>query len=134
VLLVEDDARLRRIIGRALRREGFQVFEFATCDEALAQLSAHPEVRIVLTDVQTPGDDDGYALARHVVARCPHMAVLVMSGRIGPRPGQLPRGAKFLAKPFALESLMALVHDAVSARGEAGDAGADEEPAGPERA
>jgi hypothetical protein len=68
-------------------------------------------IRALVTDVDLPGSLNGYALAWK--ARCchPEARLLVVSGQVRPKPGDLPPGAKFLAKPVQPEVLVRAVRE-----------------------
>ena len=57
VWLIEDHADSRRILARVLNRSGnLQCpHAFATCEEALAALGAHPPPEVILLDIGLPG-------------------------------------------------------------------------------
>jgi hypothetical protein len=52
-----------------------------------------------------PGALDGLAIAQIVHERAPGVGILIGSGRIRPRPGELPPGVRFIAKPYAPSAL-----------------------------
>lgn len=62
--------------------------------------------QLLFTDVQMPGDLDGFDLARIVAKRWSHISVVIASGSIVSGPGDLSGKAKFIGKPFTAE----LVH------------------------
>lgn len=64
VLLVEDDARVRRALGLALGREGYLVREADSAAEGLAAF-ASAEFDVVLLDILLP-DDDGFSVCRAI--------------------------------------------------------------------
>ena len=65
LLLVEDDARVRRVLTLALEREGYEVTEAATAQEALTTMSSTQQYDVVLLDIMLP-DDDGFAVCRAI--------------------------------------------------------------------
>ena len=80
VLVVDDDADVRRIIVRELEQAGFRVLTAANGDDALAVLArSEVEVQLVLCDLLMPGVD-GYQLA----ARLENEAMLRRRGMIDP--------------------------------------------------
>ena len=107
VLVVEDEALIRLVAVDALEEEGFTVFEAGSVLEAIAILSNHPEIDVVFSDVNLPGGPSGLDLARLIGLRYPGVAVLVTSGRCRIPAGELPVGARFIAKPYRLEELAA---------------------------
>ena len=107
-LAVDDDFLIRTDVAHILDRAGFRVLEAEHGDEAFALMEArHRDVVLLFTDVQMPGRLDGFALARAVAARWPHVSIVVASGRVKPEPGAMPDKALFVAKPFSAE----MVHD-----------------------
>ena len=63
----------------------------------------------VLTDIEMPGTMNGLDLAWAVQGHNPRLPVVLVSGRQLPRPTEMPRTARFLAKPYRIETLLHLV-------------------------
>jgi CheY-like chemotaxis protein len=63
ILIIEDDASVRRVLTQVLEDAGYQVYEAATGRQGLAQFHAQP-VDLVLTDLEMPGLDVILALTR----------------------------------------------------------------------
>ena len=101
ILLVEDEFLIRQTLAEALVEEGFDVIEVDRADDALRVLQAEPDIALLLTDVQLPGDMDGVQLASALRQGIPELPVVFMSGR----PDRLesvvdsPRDA-VITKPF----------------------------------
>jgi two-component system, OmpR family, response regulator len=123
VLVVEDDRKTAAFIGRALGDSGFAVRTLDNGDEALEAITAEPHDVVVL-DVMLPGRD-GLSVVRQVRKRGVKTPILLLSARgaVDERVEGLDAGADdYLAKPFALEELIARVR-ALARR-------ADDSPAG----
>ena len=112
VLLVEDEPLVRLVTADILTEADFRVIETANTDEALTVLGAGVEVDVLLSDVEMPPVLNGYALARQVHEHWPSTEILITSGRVWPREGDLPPGAAFLAKPCPSETLVSYVRSA----------------------
>lgn len=106
VLVVEDEALLRFDIVAFFEERGSRVFEAGNAEEAIALLDRHGEIRVVLTDVQMPGDMDGVKLAHYVRERFPPTLLFVVSDRAPVTREALPARATFLPKPFDLHRVM----------------------------
>ncbi|KMS55991.1 chemotaxis protein CheY [Novosphingobium barchaimii LL02] len=107
-LVVDDDVLVLMHASDMLTDAGFQALEARDGDEAKAIIAEHgEEIVLVFTDVQMPGETDGFALAHYVAERWKEIRIVVASGGIRPAPGELPIGAIFIAKPFTAE----VVHD-----------------------
>jgi chemotaxis protein histidine kinase CheA len=65
VLVADDSPVIRDLLCEALRSHGLRVLEAADGEEALGMLAAHPEVRLLVTDVEMPRLD-GIGLIREV--------------------------------------------------------------------
>ena len=63
--------------------------------------------KMLLSDVEMPGDTDGFGLARYVEERWPHIEIVIASGRVKPELGDMPEKATFIGKPFNAR----MVHD-----------------------
>lgn len=112
VLLVEDEAPVRSFASRALKLQGFSVIEADCAETALALLGdENLNVDVFVTDVVMPGMD-GPTWVREALRDRPSVQVIFMSGYADDifAEGHDPvSGAAFLAKPFSLSDLTALV-------------------------
>jgi DNA-binding NtrC family response regulator len=114
-LVVDDEPLIRMDAGDILSEAGFHVVEARNADEAYALLDEHMSLRLLFTDVQMPGELDGFALARRVAEGWPHVCVIVASGAIGPGPHDLPPGAQFINKPFTPDLVLESVQKSLGA-------------------
>ena len=69
ILVVEDNAGLRRIVVRQLSEAGYRVLEAPDADAAMTIIDSSEPIHLLLTDVVMPGAMDGRDLARVAVAR-----------------------------------------------------------------
>ncbi|MGH0035291.1 MAG: response regulator [Myxococcota bacterium] len=117
ILLVEDEPRVRKLLGRALERQGHRVIAAARGDQALEMASRLDRpVDLLVTDIVMPGMD-GVALADALRQRWPETRVVFMSGHperqgsgVVPR---LPNDAALIQKPFRIDHLIRAVRDAL---------------------
>ncbi|TPG13623.1 response regulator [Sphingomonas oligophenolica] len=81
ILVVEDEVLIRFVIADYLRDCGYHVMEAADATEAVAllQVEAAP-IDLVFSDVQMPGEMDGFGLAHWVRANRPGLPVILTSG------------------------------------------------------
>jgi two-component system cell cycle sensor histidine kinase/response regulator CckA len=111
LLLVEDEAPLRRLSARVLERAGYTVQAADSAESALEMLEGAAEAPLALvSDVAMPGID-GLTLARQLRVRWPGLPVLLLSGYAEVVLGEDLAGAGmgFLPKPFAAGDLVAQV-------------------------
>lgn len=105
VLIVEDEALIRMLAVSILEDAGFLVIEAANADQALAALDMHPEIRAMFTDINMPGELDGFDLAKAVHARWPKIHLLLTSGKATWPDAKMPSGGIFLPKPYSPDSI-----------------------------
>jgi PAS domain S-box-containing protein len=108
ILLVEDEANLRRLARQYLETQGYKILEAEDAAAALQIVDGHKgSIDLLLTDVIMPGLN-GRELATHVANQLPNVRVLYMSGyaenAIG-HDGTLDAGINLLQKPFSLPAL-----------------------------
>ncbi|QTN21728.1 response regulator [Rhizobacter sp. AJA081-3] len=117
VLLVEDDAELRRTLRDALALEGYEMLTAASLSEGLA-LAANATLDLVVLDLGLP-DGDGESLLA-ALCRRESLPVLVISARQaeGQKIRMLDAGADdYLVKPFGVGELLARMRVALRHRG-----------------
>jgi CheY-like chemotaxis protein len=106
VLVVEDEELVRIDSCQRLEDAGLSVLEASSADQALALLHAHPEIRVLITDVKMPGWMSGIDLARLVGKEWPEISILVTSAYYTAGEGDLPENMTLLPKPFSAEALV----------------------------
>jgi two-component system response regulator MprA len=111
ILVVDDEAAVRHALSRALRLEGYEVELAADGAEALRRLEDGAQPDALLLDVLMPGVD-GLEVCRRLRRSGSRLPVLMLTARaeVSDRVSGLDAGADdYLAKPFALQELLARV-------------------------
>ncbi|MEO0929423.1 MAG: PAS domain S-box protein [Pseudomonadota bacterium] len=80
VLVVEDNPQVRKLTAERLKELGYGVREAERGDVAAEMLQLDEGIDAVFTDLVMPGELDGLALARHIVASYPNIRILLTSG------------------------------------------------------
>jgi two-component system NtrC family response regulator len=113
VLLIDDDASLRRVTEYSLLSAGFNVLSAADGKQGLASFRAdYPEV--VITDIQMPGLS-GYEVLRQIKEERPETLVIVITAHSSVEKAveAMKQGAlDYLSKPFSRDELMLVVEKA----------------------
>ncbi len=110
--VVVDDEELLRIYAAGLLEEhGFKVLEAENAAAALQVLETHKDVRLLFTDIQMPGAQDGMNLAREVHARWPNILLVIASGQSKPPRAEIPDDGRFIRKPYRAAELFNEVDD-----------------------
>jgi putative two-component system response regulator len=116
-LVVDDEPRVRQVLVRLMRADGFVVDEASSAPEAIARMRETP-ASLVLSDVSMPGVD-GLSLLRALREEWPDVAVIMCSGNADVRTAVscLTVGAmEYIAKPFHFEEVRARVTSALEKR------------------
>ncbi len=112
ILIVEDEAKLRRVISLHLESAGFETESAPDAEHALTKANT---VDLILTDLKLPGMD-GLAFLKEAHNRNPHAAVVLMTahGSVEAAVEAMKEGAAdFLQKPFALDHLTAVINKVI---------------------
>jgi PAS domain S-box-containing protein len=116
ILVVEDNAALRRVVTRQLGELGYRVLEAENAAAGL-RLMEQQSVDLLLTDVVMPGGTDGRELARRARQRWPRIKVVFTSGfseaRLNGDSGPFVSYAPLLSKPYRREDLASAAREAL---------------------
>jgi signal transduction histidine kinase/CheY-like chemotaxis protein len=102
VLLVEDDAGVRKLSSMMLDELGYSILLARNGVEALALLSTGGPIDVLITDFQLPKGMNGAALAARATALKPSLKVLVCTASL-----DVTVDSPVLLKPFTIEQLAA---------------------------
>jgi nitrogen-specific signal transduction histidine kinase len=109
ILVVEDEAALRGLTVRVLRKCGYTVLEAVSGPDALRVMDRHTgPLHLLVTDVVMPGGMGGRQTAEAITARHPGVRVLFVSGYSNDAI-ILEDRAHFLQKPYSPAALAAKV-------------------------
>lgn len=105
ILVVDDEEGLRHLLRVILQREGHAVIEAADGEAALAVLDAHPDVRIMFSDIRMPRMD-GMSLLQAVQARDLRVVMMSAYGTQDTAVEALSHGAwDYVSKPFRADEI-----------------------------
>ena len=109
ILLIEDEARVRKLIREVLTSRGYEVLEALRGDEAIRKAAEHRgRIHLLLADVVMP-EMSGPQAVEAIRALHPGIKVLYMSGytanELNPH-GVLADEIKFIQKPFTVIELL----------------------------
>src|SRR6266404_2376478 len=115
VLLVDDEANIRRMVGALLQSDGFDTVEAPDGNAAMVRL-VEDAPDVVLLDLMMPPGPDGLATLEQIRRRAPHIPVVMMSGKanLADAVRATKLGAfQFLEKPLTPEGLLTTLRAAL---------------------
>jgi len=119
ILLVEDEARVRKLIVDVLTSHGYNVVEATRGEEAIRLCKEHNgEIDLAVVDVVMP-EMSGPGVVKEIAALCPDIRVLYISGYTDEaivHHGIPQSGAAFLQKPFMPNALAHKVREVLDSR------------------
>ena len=114
ILLIEDNAQLRRNLQCLLESPGYRVTTAADGTEGIQQLQAAP-FDLVITDLLMP-DLDGFQVMDYLRTHCPDTVVVAMTGYVSTESAiqALRTGAyDYLSKPLDIDLMYSVVERAL---------------------
>lgn len=117
VLLVDDSSAILDLLSLLLRGKEYEVTTAASGAEAAESLHSSPP-DLIITDIDMPGDVDGFELVRTVRKDLGEdIAIIMMSGKPEHKDEVMACGANvFVAKPFELDSFLETIERVMAER------------------
>jgi CheY-like chemotaxis protein len=117
ILVIDDEADVRRTVRRMLVAHGYEVEEAADGDTGIARYRERP-ADVVLTDILMPGKE-GLETVRDLRTMDPEARIIVMSGAGAGPGGYLNVALRFgaqrvLLKPFSMSELITAVNEVLA--------------------
>lgn len=117
ILVVDDEANIRRVLSAQLAREGYEVHTAEDGEQALGVLREH-HIDLVITDLRMP-KVDGMEVLRNALEMDPDLPVVILTahGTVDNAVEALKTGAfDYITKPFDQAELKAIVRKALRTR------------------
>jgi DNA-binding NtrC family response regulator len=106
ILIVEDDILANEHLEYILQRAGYEVLSATTADEAAELLEDHPDVQLLVTDINLPGTTNGLKLAAATKTLRPDMNIIIVTGYSAPKTDEIPPGSVFVPKPYNARTMI----------------------------
>lgn len=112
IMIVDDSASMRQVVGIALKGAGYEVLEGRDGKDALTKLTGQ-KVHLIISDVNMP-NMDGISFVKEVKQRAaykftPIIMLTTESDESKKREGQAAGARAWVVKPFKPEQLLAAV-------------------------
>ncbi|MEP6938583.1 MAG: PAS domain S-box protein [Rudaea sp.] len=117
ILVVEDEADVRRIAVSFLKAAGYATREAENAEQALAVLDANSDIDMLFSDVVLGGGMNGAECASIAQARQPQLHVLLTSGYENPTAhaaANIDPATRLLRKPYRREELLLAVREVLA--------------------
>jgi DNA-binding NtrC family response regulator len=117
ILIVEDEAKMRRLLELNLGEDGFITFSAEDAESGLKLLREHP-VDLVLTDLKLPGMN-GLEFLQTIKRQNAALPVVVMTafGSVETAVDAMKAGASdYVLKPFSLTEMRMVIHKELDVR------------------
>ncbi len=117
ILVVEDDALVRRYVMAQIQSLGYTTLEASNASEALRIVDDAVEIDLLFTDVIMPGAMNGRQLVEEALRRRPGLKTLYTSGYTENaivHHGRLDTGVLLLAKPYRKSELARMIRLALT--------------------
>lgn len=113
ILLVEDDASLRRMLCSSLSDQGYTIIEAENGEQGTEMFDKNKaRIDLLITDMVMPGKKNGLDMAMEFQAACADLRVILMSGYTENtliRDGDIPADIIFINKPVTPASLSQVI-------------------------
>lgn len=111
ILVVDDESRMRKLVGDFLGREGFQVMEANDGQEAIELFYEHKDIALVILDIMMP-HMDGWQTCREIrkSSRVPIIMLTARSDERDELQGFDLGVDEYISKPFSPKILVARVN------------------------
>ena len=111
ILVLEDEIGIRSFVSINLKREGYEIIEAGSGQEAIEQLSNHPDISIALLDVMLP-DMSGIEICKFIRQQFDQIGIIMLTAK-GQEEDKLEgfiSGADdYMVKPFSIKELLVRV-------------------------
>jgi two-component system chemotaxis response regulator CheY len=113
IMIVDDSASLRQVVGIALRGAGYDVIEACDGQDALAKLNANSKVSLIISDVNMP-NMDGIAFVKAAkqmpnLKFTPVIMLTTEAQESKKQEGQAAGAKAWIVKPFQPAQMLAAV-------------------------
>lgn len=116
ILLVDDEAAVRTLVGAMLERSGYDVLAVGDGGAAMTVLQERDDIDLVIADYRMPGMD-GLGLVRRIKERTPDLPVVMLTGYGDLESYLCATGlgvVRYVGKPVGMRELQRTVRDAVA--------------------
>ena len=111
ILVLEDEFSIRSFVTLNLKREGYDVIEAGSGEEAIALFDKNQDINMAVLDVMLPGID-GFEVLKHIRNKSQKIGIIMLTARTNEEDKVLglEYGADdYISKPFSPKELIARI-------------------------
>lgn len=111
ILVLEDEFSIRSFVTLNLKREGYDVIEASTGEEAIELFDKNQDINMAVLDVMLPGID-GFEVLKHIRDKSQNLGIIMLTARTNEEDKVLglEYGADdYISKPFSPKELIARI-------------------------
>jgi len=115
LMVLEDEYAIRSFVTLNLKREGYEVIEAESGEQAIELYNANPDIKVAILDVMLPGID-GFEVLKYLREKNPQMGVIMLTARTHEQDKVLglEYGADdYISKPFSPTELVARIRSLI---------------------
>ena len=115
LMVLEDEYAIRSFVTLNLKREGYEVIEAESGEQAIDLYNANPDIKVAILDVMLPGID-GFEVLKYLREKNPQMGVIMLTARTHEQDKVLglEYGADdYISKPFSPTELVARIRSLI---------------------
>ena len=81
ILVLEDEFSIRSFVTLNLKREGYDVIEAGSGEEAIELYDKNQDINIAVLDVMLPGGIDGFDVLKYIRTRSQNIGIIMLTAR-----------------------------------------------------
>ena len=115
LMVLEDEYAIRSFVTLNLKREGYEVIEAESGEQAIELYNANPDIKVAILNVMLPGID-GFEVLKYLREKNPQMGVIMLTARTHEQDKVLglEYGADdYISKPFSPTELVARIRSLI---------------------
>lgn len=115
ILVLEDEYAIRSFVTLNLKREGYEVLEAESGEQAIQIYSQNTDIKVAILDVMLPGID-GFEVLKFLRGKNPQLGVIMLTARTHEQDKVLglEYGADdYISKPFSPTELVARIRSLI---------------------
>ena len=111
ILILEDEIGIRSFVSINLKREGYDIIEAGTGQEAIEKIDSEDGISIALLDVMLP-DMSGIEVCKYIRAKYDQVGIIMLTAKSQEEDkieGFMSGADDYMVKPFSIKELMVRV-------------------------